>query len=117
MPATTSFALTGNAAVDGILGDDKWAVNAFTFSFPESASFYSRGYGDGEPTNNFGALNGTQKAAVRAALGEFAAVANLTFTEIAETGTQHADLRYALSDAPGTAWAYYPYPSAEGGDT
>jgi serralysin len=58
MPATTSSALTGHAAVDGILGTDRWAVNAFTYSFPTSGSFYGRGYGDDEPTTNFGALNG-----------------------------------------------------------
>ncbi|HEX2554455.1 MAG TPA: M10 family metallopeptidase [Microvirga sp.] len=117
MPATTSFALTGNAAIDGILGTEKWAVNGLTYSFPTSGSFYGRGYGSGEPTDNFEALNGVQQAAVRSVLAQYAAVANLTFTPLTESSTVHADLRYALSDAPGTAWAYYPHASAEGGDT
>jgi VCBS repeat-containing protein len=46
----------------------------------------------------------------------YSSVANLTFTEVAETSTQHGDLRYAESDSPGTAWAYYPSTSAAGGD-
>ena len=33
-------------------------------------------------------------------------MSNITFTEVQETSTQHADLRYA-DDSPGTAWAYY----------
>ena len=46
----------------------------------------------------------------------YSSVANLTFTEVTETSSQHGDLRYAESDAPSTAWAYYPSTSAEGGD-
>ena len=44
-------------------------------------------------------------------------MANVTFTEITETATQHADLRLAESDSPGTAWAYFPSTAAEGGDS
>mgnify|MGYP006191002985 CR=1 FL=1 len=58
----------------------------------------------------------TQQAAARSALSQFAAVANISFLEIAETSTQHADLRFAESDKPSTAWAYYPTTRAEGGD-
>jgi serralysin len=46
----------------------------------------------------------------------FASVANLSFTEVAETASQHADLRFAMSDKPGTAWAYFPSTNASGGD-
>ena len=38
----------------------------------------------------------------------YSAVANLTFTEVTETASNHGELRYAESDAPSTAWAYYP---------
>ncbi len=116
MPATTTYASTGNAYIDGVLGDVKWAVNEFTFSFPTSGSFYGSRYGSGEPTNNFGTLNAAQQAAARATFDAYASVANLKFTEIAETSTQHADLRLAMSDAPSTAWAYLPSTAAEGGD-
>jgi serralysin len=40
MPSTTTFAPTGNAAIDGILGNTKWAVTSLTYSFPTSASYY-----------------------------------------------------------------------------
>jgi serralysin len=33
MPATATYAATGNAYIDG-LGDWKWAIKDFTFSFP-----------------------------------------------------------------------------------
>jgi serralysin len=116
MPATATYALTGDAYIDGVLGGSKWAVNEFTFSFPTSASFYGAGYGNGETTDNFGSLNAAQQAAARATFDGFSSVANVTFTEITETSTQHADLRLAMSDAPSTAWAYFPSTAAEGGD-
>ena len=116
MPATTTITPSGNAYIDGVLSGTKWAVTTLTFSFPSSASFYGSGYGSGEPLTNFEALNSMQMAATRAALAQYAAVANITFTEITETATQHADIRLAESDKPGTAWAYYPSTAAEGGD-
>lgn len=116
MPATSTITSTGNAYVDGVLSGTKWAVNSFTYSFPSSASFYGSGYGSGEPGSNFEALNPVQMEAVRAILADYSAVANITFREITETATQHADFRLAESDKPGTAWAYYPTTMAEGGD-
>jgi serralysin len=117
MPATTTYSLTGDPYVDGVLGNLKWAVRDFTFSFPTDGSFYGERYGDGEPTNNFGAFNATQQAATRVAFSMFSAVSDLTFAEITETATRHADLRFAMSDAPSTAWAYFPSTAAEGGDS
>jgi serralysin len=116
MPATSTISPTGNAYIDGVLYGTKWAVTSLTFSFPSSASFYGSGYGSGEPTSNFEALNSTQMNAVRAILADYSAIANITFNEITETSTQHADIRLAESDKPGTAWAYYPTTAAEGGD-
>lgn len=116
MPATSTVAPTGNAYIDGVLSGVKWAVSSFTFSFPSSASFYGSGYGSGEQNANFEALNPVQMDAVRAILADYSAVANVTFQEITETASQHADIRLAESDQPGTAWAYYPTTLAEGGD-
>jgi serralysin len=116
MPATSTISPTGNAYVDGVLSGTKWAVTTLTFSFPSSAAFYGSAYGSGEPTSNFEALNSTQMNAVRGILAEYSAIANITFKEITETSTQHADIRVAESDKPGTAWAYYPTTAAEGGD-
>ena len=68
-----------------------------------------------ENTTNFGVLSAIQQATA-AVLKAFSSVANLSFTQIDETATQHADLRFALSDRPGTAWAYSPATAAVGGD-
>jgi serralysin len=116
MLATTTYATTGNAYINGLLGDWKWAIKDFTFSFPTSASFYGSGYGNGEPLKGFAVLNAAQQAATRAAFDQFSSVANVTFTEVTESATKHADLRLASSDAPSTAWAYFPSTAAEGGD-
>ncbi len=100
-----------------MLGDYKWATTTLTYSFPTSASFYGSTYGYGETTSNFGALNAAQQTAAKAALAAFAAVANLKFTQVTETASKHGDLRFAQSDRPGTAWAYFPTTAAEGGDS
>jgi serralysin len=115
MPAVTAIGSTGDTYIDGLLGKLKWAVNDFTYSFPTSASLYGTSYGEGE-TASFGVLTPLQQATARTALSLIASVANVTFTEIAETATAHADLRFAQSDVPGTAWAYYPSTASEGGD-
>ncbi|WP_201839798.1 M10 family metallopeptidase C-terminal domain-containing protein [Microvirga zambiensis] len=116
MPAVATYSLTGNAYIDGFLGNLKWAVNNLNYSFPASASYYGSAYGDGEPLSNFEALNATQQTSTRAALKLYASVANLSFTEVAETTAQHADLRFAMSDTPITAWAYFPTTNTAGGD-
>src|SRR4051812_47262451 len=117
MTAVTALSPTGNPYIDGLLEGEKWATTTLTFSFPQSASYYGTGYGSGELTNHFAALNATQMGAARAALGMYAAVANLTFAEISETSSQHATLRFARSDAPSTAWGYTPETYAEAGDS
>ena len=114
MPAVTTYSLSGDAYINGVLGDLKWASSNLTFSFPTQASYYGGGYG--EAANNFAALNAAQQAAVRSALTSFASVANFTFTEVTESATQHATLRFAQSDLPPTAWAYFPSSAAQGGD-
>lgn len=116
MPAIASYNLTGDAYIDGVLGDYKWAVNTFSYSFPTSGAYYGTSYGAGENITSFDTFNTAQQATTRAALKMFTSVANLSFNEITETSTQHADLRFALSDKPGTAWAYFPSTSAAGGD-
>jgi hypothetical protein len=116
MPTIATYSPTGDPYIDGILSGVKWGTTSLTFSFPTDASFYGSNYGWGEPSNNFKAFNPTQQAAVRTILQSYSAVANLTFTEVTESSTQHGDLRYAESDTPSTAWAYYPSTADEGGD-
>lgn len=117
MPGIASVGATGSQSVNGLLSGIKWSVNSLTYSFPASASFYGSGYGSGEPSSGFAALNATQRSAVVKILAEYAAVASLTFTQVTESYSTHGDLRYANSSMPWTAWAYYPWPSPEGGDS
>lgn len=116
MPAIATYGLNGNAYIDGVLGKDKWATNSLTYSFPTSGSYYGNSYGTAENITNFGSLGTIQQTTARSALKGYASVANLTFTERGETTTQHADLRFAMSDKTGSAWAYMPNTAAEGGD-
>ncbi|MEE1654589.1 M10 family metallopeptidase [Microvirga sp. CF3062] len=116
MPAIAPYSLTANAYINGILGNYKWANNSLTYSFPTDASFYGKSYGAAENMTNFGVLSTTQQATAHNALKTFSSIANLTFTKTAETATQHADLRFAISDKEETAWAYLPATAPEGGD-
>jgi serralysin len=116
MPTTSTYTTTGDPYVDGILSGIKWGVSSLSFSFPSSGSLYGTSYGSGEQLNNFEAFTPAQQAAVRSILEMYASVANLSFTEVSETSSLHGDLRYAESDAPSTAWAYYPSTAAAGGD-
>lgn len=117
MTATASYRASGNPYVDGLLGTLKWANSNLTFSFPESGSVLGASYGYGETSHDFAPLNLAQRTAARWALDSYAAVSNLTFLEIYETSTAGATLRFALSDLPHTAWAYFPSAAPEGGDT
>src|SRR3712207_6213894 len=94
---TLSVSATGNHDVDALLEGVTWAAPSLSYSFPASASTYGIGYGSGEATTNFEGLNSIQKAAVRAALLEYASVSNLNFGEQVETDSVHADLRFAMS--------------------
>ena len=116
MPSTSSVSPSGDKYIDAILTGTKWANPSLTYSFPSSASFYGSGYGGGEPGSNFAPFNAAQQAAVKSIYAMYSSVANVTFTEVTETSTQHADLRFAETDKYTTGFGYYPHTSAEGGD-
>ncbi|MGF9760526.1 M10 family metallopeptidase [Microvirga sp. 0TCS3.31] len=116
MPAVESYSSTGNSYIDSILGNLKWVPSDLTYSFPTAASAYGALYGDGETAKGFGSFNDTQQAITHSALKLFSSVSNLTFQEVAGTSASSADLRFAQSDVPGTAWAYFPTTDSTGGD-
>jgi VCBS repeat-containing protein len=116
LPAVASYSPTGDVYINGILSGVKWATGSLTYSFPTDSSLYGSSYAGGENLNNFEAFTAQQQTAVRDILQMYSSVINLTFTETTETSTTHGDLRYAESDATGTAWGYYPSSSAAGGD-
>jgi len=99
-------------AIDAVNGGIIWSTLSLTCSFPTSASFYTgfmgAAYGSGEPLSNFQAFTTVQQAAVTSALAMYSSVSDLTFTQITETSTQTATLRFAESDKPATALTYHP---------
>jgi serralysin len=115
--AVASVTPSSNVYVNALLGGYKWASGSLTYSFPASYSYYESSYGSNEPSRNFEALNTTQQGVVRAAFANFAAVANVTFSELTGASAANATLRLAMSDAPSTAWAYMPSTGAAGGDS
>ncbi|UVF18886.1 M10 family metallopeptidase C-terminal domain-containing protein [Microvirga terrae] len=116
MPAVETYNSTGNAYIDAVLGTMKWVPGNLTYSFPATAASYGSSYGGGETAKGFGAFNDAQQAITRSALNLYAAVSSLTFQEQSGASTSSADLRFAQSDLPSTAWAYFPTTDATGGD-
>jgi serralysin len=116
VPTTSSVSPTSNPYINGVLSGIKWGVNSLTYSFPTDPSFYGAYYGSGETTMGFEAFTVTQQNATRAILQQYSSYINVTFTEVTETATAHGDLRFAESDQPSTAWAYYPSSMDLGGD-
>lgn len=102
--------------IDNLWGGRRWNDNDLTYGFPSGASQYGSESSD-ETSNNFEAFNAVQRAAATQILSMIGAVSGLSFTEsTANPGS--ADLRYAMSDEPGTAYANYPSSfSAAGGDS
>lgn len=117
MVGAVSVARTGDQNIDGLLVGTRWNAEFLTYSFPTNGSFYGKTYGWGEVDNKFEALNSRQMAAVEAGFDMVAAVTNLSFSKVAETPGDHALLRFAMSDAPSSAWTYSPDASEESGDT
>ena len=116
MAAITSVSLTNNTYIDGLLTGVKWASGSLTYSFPTSASFYGS-YPSNEPYNGFLAFTAVQQQAIAKILANYAAVANLTFTQVTESSTTSGIIRYAETNAVSTALTYYPSTMDRGGDS
>lgn len=133
MPTPTSsgtvstFTPSGTNDLDAILNGDKtkWGdagtphAATVTYSFPGIGAAWMSGYGNEVTSANFAPLSTAQMTAVRSALATWSAVANISFSEVAESSTSVGDIRFGLSYAVGDeAWgyAYYPGNAAYAGD-
>jgi Ca2+-binding RTX toxin-like protein len=107
---------SGNRNIDAEIGGSKWTGTNITFSFATSASNYFSGYAE---ASGFIEFNAAQKTAARASLAMVAEYTGLTFTEITETNTVHATIRFAQTsnavEIPSAA-AYYPGDYSKAGD-
>ena len=104
---------SGITDIDALLAGSEWSTGNLTFSFPSSASFYNySGTNSSEPSQGFQAIDpqviGSELPdAVQQAFSRYSAVANLTFTQITETSSTHADIRLALA-ATDANRGYFP---------
>ena len=110
MAATNFVSFSGDAIVNGLMSGIKWASRALTFSFRATAP-------PDEYSTGFAALNETQKTVARQVLDLWASVSELTFTEVADTGSGGV-IRFATcsSSIVPTSEAYYPSSLDVGGD-
>ena len=129
--ATTTFSLSGVSTTDPLLNEihKVWSANSLsgvslTCSFPwingASAYWQSNYSTTSEPqAATHTGLNATQITAAINALQTWANVANVSFTQVADTATNVGDFRFAFSSAVGsTYWGecYYPGFSASAAD-
>jgi serralysin len=118
--STATVTATGDRNIDGLLVGTKWASTSVTFSFTDSISDYESGYPDrASHATSFQTLNATQRAAARRWIGtggEYYNVSNLTPTELSGSSDRDATIRMAMSNVPGTAFAYYPANTVQAGD-
>ena len=107
-----SRSITGNRNVDAALIGSKWGTLNLTVSFPTSGTNYN---GSGLDSNGVNAyqleLGSMQQAAARAAFAQIAAATGLTFTEITETDTIHANIRISQTGDQDVPSAYGGFPS------
>lgn len=96
--ASKTVAASSDANINGLLEGSAWdnvvnGMTVLTWSEPTSPTFYSS-YSTTTLTG-VSAVTSGEDTNIRAALNEWAAVANLIFNPITETSTTHADLRFA----------------------
>lgn len=139
MPSPTTSGSTSNVGlstalnINALIAGTKWGGatgtgTALTYSFPwtnSGTATFSGGNGIGDysslneqdATYHYG-LNATEQASARGALQSWANIANITFSEVAESSSNVGDIRFAWTSASNSSawgWAYYPnsyWPSA-----
>ncbi|MFC4172925.1 M10 family metallopeptidase [Microvirga sp. GCM10011540] len=108
-----TYYFSGVRDIDAVLIGSKWAEKALTFSFPTDGAFYGTDYLDGR-NNDLDPFNAMQVEAVRAALDLVASFTELTFTEIEESATDHATLRFAQTANAAVDTAQGGFPAMQG---
>lgn len=107
-----SRSFSGIRNVDAALIGSKWGAANLTYSFPTSGTNYN---GSGFDSNGVSfyqmELGSMQQAAARAAFAQISAYTELTFTEIVETDTVHANIRISQTGDADVPSAYGGFPS------
>ena len=120
--ATASYTVPTSTTLGALLDGTKWGTSSvgngvtLTYSFPTTSSTYS--YKNEWASGTV--LTSTEQQAVRDALAEWSNVANITFTEVADTSSVVGELRFAESgdvdDERSSAWSYLPDSGTWAGD-
>ena len=119
MPAVTTVTTSGNQDINGMLylrSGQSTASRSASRPAPRSIRPVPRQTARRSQLRR-AEFHGSRDYVRTYAYPQFAAVANLTFSEMTETSTNHADLRFAETDATDVAWGYYPATDASGGDS
>ena len=107
---------TGNNAIDSLLTGVKWSERDVSYSFPTADSTFITDYSKVmEPQHNFAALTANMQGGVRQAFSLWESVANISFTEVADS-TTYGVIRLGQSSVPSTAHAYDPGNDESSGD-
>jgi serralysin len=99
--------------IAGILSGDYWNSASVSFGFTTSSSQYASSDTPNGERPTFTQLSEGGKAIFRDAISQWDDVSGLTLTEASAPGG--ANIRVAGSNAPSTAWAYYPNEGWGGG--
>ena len=103
---------SGNRNVDATLIGVKWGITDLTFSFPTSGSNYNGVFYDSNGVSLYHLDAGSlQQSAARAGFAQIAAATGLTFTEITETDSVHANIRISQTADQDAPSAYGGFPS------
>ena len=125
LPVTFFTPNSGNSNVNALVSGEKWggAIGTgigITYSFPTSGAVWKPSYSANNEPAGFTTFTAAQAASFRAQLQAWGNVANINFSEVADTPTLVGDIRVALSPAVQASasfgWAYFPSTSAVGGD-
>jgi hypothetical protein len=121
---------SGLNLIDSLLASSKWGGSVgrgvsltYSFAWSSLSSAYwasNPSYSTVNEPSSATSLNASQQVAARATLTTWSNVANIKFTEVAETSTNVGDLRFAWTTKTQTgaaSWAYAPSGYyADGGD-
>lgn len=122
--ATKTITATGIQTIDGLFSGLAWG-GSITYAFPTSSSDYGSSYSvSNEPSNQFGSVSAAQVTAAKYALdisdgisaNDGFSVEGFTNLSISAGSTTTANLRFAESSVPSTAWGYYPWTDNTAGD-
>ncbi|MBC3372878.1 M10 family metallopeptidase C-terminal domain-containing protein [Pseudomonas sp. SWRI92] len=116
--------LTSNVQVNSLLVGTYWAGSAtagtsLTYSFMTADSYFASNYSSENEYERGYAVTSAQQDGIVNAIGSWGSVANIHFTQVAESATNVGDLRfggYLWMDDDTAAWGYYPDRTPSAGD-